>query len=252
MNTRVDVLLKWLAAALLKLAGFKNIRGHWFYEQGIEKNKPVVVDLGANTGEFSKMMSCHYGANCFLVEPNASLISAMDFDANKKFNFAIAKRDGPLPFYVSSNAEASSLMEGFADNWKNDRVETVCGLSWSSLLEKLAIENSVIDLVKVDVEGAELDLFETFTWNELARIKQISVEYHDWVNKNLHKRTIETIKKLNTFGFVSFTDAPNHSWPVEMIFLNKDLVKMQPRDKAIIHLYYLVNWIREKRASNGM
>jgi FkbM family methyltransferase len=238
MKGHFEVLSKWLTAKILELAGFERVQDHWFYVNGIKSVDPIIIDLGANQGKFSMIMSKRFKANCFLVEPNIELLNAVDIETNRKFNYAITKLNGPVEFYFSTNPEASSLINGFTKQWKNERTAMVQGITWNSLLVKFGIDkNETIDLVKVDIEGAELDLFELFTHKDLSKIKQISVEYHDWLNKELHKRTVYTIKKFNSLGFMAFTDAPNHSWPVEMVFVNKHFVKFSVREKVFIYLY---------------
>ena len=73
-----------------------------------------------------------------------------------------------------------------------------------------------IDLLKVDIEGAELDLFENFSQYDSERISQIVVEFHDFLDPALRKRVEQCIKKLQGLGYV-FIDT---NWRIPKRYIN--------------------------------
>jgi hypothetical protein len=101
-----------------------------------------------------------------------------------------------------------------------------------------------IDILKIDIEGAELELIESLDAEDLNKIKQITVEYHDWLNPALHERTVNSIRKLVNYGFLSYTDVPDHTWPVEMLFLNKNLMNFSFRQKVLLKVYDLITFLK--------
>ena len=64
-------------------------------------------------------------------------------------------------------------------------------------LEKFCQEREIkaIDLLKVDIEGAELELFENFSIEFLEKIRQVTIEFHDHLNIGDIPRIKSIIKK---------------------------------------------------------
>ena len=66
-----------------------------------------------------------------------------------------------------------------------------------------------IDLLKVDIEGEEWNLFESFSKHDFVRIKQISVEFHDLLDPALREKSERCIKLLNHLDILLFTEEQN-------------------------------------------
>ena len=62
-------------------------------------------------------------------------------------------------------------------------------------------EIKAIDLLKVDIEGAELELFENFSIEFLEKIRQVTIEFHDHLNIGDIPRIKSIIKKMKKNGF---------------------------------------------------
>ncbi len=141
-------------------------------------DSPIVFDLGAYRGGYTDFVkSVKPDSVCYLFEPNTSLF----LDLRKKynaFNVAVSDTTGNDIFYTCLNKEdeLSSLIkrEIFSElNFKADFIRTITIDSFCSLLN---INN--IDFLKVDVEGAELDVLYGSKWMLTASsIKFIQVEY---------------------------------------------------------------------------
>jgi hypothetical protein len=58
-----------------------------------------------------------------------------------------------------------------------------------------------IQFIKMDIEGAELELFENFTFEFLEKIRQGTIEFHDHLNKGDIPRIKSIIKKMKENGF---------------------------------------------------
>ena len=65
------------------------------------------------------------------------------------------------------------------------------------------------DLLKVDIEGAEWDLFDSLSDEDFAKIGQITVEFHDFVFPSMRERSEKIIKRLKDMGF-SFISKEKH------------------------------------------
>ncbi len=58
-----------------------------------------------------------------------------------------------------------------------------------------------IDLLKLDIEGSEIDLFNSCTDQELQSIMQITVEFHDFLYPE-QKRSVAAIRnRMRRIGF---------------------------------------------------
>jgi FkbM family methyltransferase len=120
--------------------------------------QPVVFDVGAYKGYYSEfVLSLLPEADCFLFEANKILSN----DLSKKyycFNVAVGKDNGDKTFYtcLESADELSSLYNRpvFGDV-KMEPVTVTC-----TTIDKFCTDNNidVIDFLKIDAEGAELDI----------------------------------------------------------------------------------------------
>ena len=87
-------------------------------------------------------------------------------------------------------------------------------------------------------------MIELFTEEDVYNIKQITIEFHDWLNADLHTRTVNAIKKLKRLGFKGFTNSPNHSWPVEVIFLNKKFFENTLFNSISMRLFKVLTFLK--------
>ena len=58
-----------------------------------------------------------------------------------------------------------------------------------------------VDLLKVDIEGAEIDLFEACNDDELKEINQITVEFHDFIYPEQHNSVLQIQNRMANIGF---------------------------------------------------
>lgn len=213
------------------------IRGHSFYT-GLVNRESVVVDLGAHKGEFSHEMSNSFGCKCYLVEALPSLFSQIgEAPLLKKYNFAMAGRDEPVELFVSQNLEGSTIT-GSSAAGSNGAV-TVDGVTLGTLMARAGI--SAIDLLKMDIEGAEIGLFAAASDDILSNIKQITVEFHDFVPGGVSTQQVTDIKnRLQDLGFdaIKFSRSLN----TDVMFINRRLSGMS----AVEYWYikYVVKYTR--------
>jgi FkbM family methyltransferase len=238
MLARLNFIKVILAAAKIRI-----IREHLVYTEDLNV-RSTVIDLGANEAAFSREMHLLFSCKCFAIEPNAFLFDRINEDFIAKFNYAVTAVDGPVDFYISSNKEASSIIDHFENRWGVQEKQTVQGISFSSLVNELDLGGKDIEVLKIDIEGAELDLIDSLTARDVQNVKQITIEFHDWLNKDLSDRTVGAIKKLISFGFDAYTTTPNHDWPVEMLFLNRDLVRLKPKTRFFLSIFRKVTFLK--------
>ena len=121
-------------------------------------------------------------------------------DLVKKFNFAICGRSGAVTLNISSNHEVTSLKR--LDNWEYIDTIKVEGLSLDEFLKMESIPQ--IDLLKVDIEGAEIEVFNSCSDAILRSIDQITVEFHEWVGGSSKTEVKDVVSRLQALGFFVF------------------------------------------------
>ncbi len=135
---------------------------------------PLVLDLGANHGEFSRIMTSRFGARCVAVEPNSRLHQDIrESGAAELIPVAIGQADGEAFFEIATKDDSSSLhysgVLGTRDTVQTRRLE--------SLLDSLNLRK--IDLLKIDIEGLEVEALNGLRAEQLCQIQQCTVEFHD-------------------------------------------------------------------------
>ena len=174
-----------------------SVRGHHIWPAPLTRDS-VVVDAGAHRGEFSAEIMRRFGCQCHLVEANPRLVETLIVDrAESITTAALAGRDGRGMLHLSENPEASGLFDtGLATT--SVEVETI---SLATLMRRLGITK--IDLLKLDIEGAEFDLIAVTPNQILQRISQIAVEFHDFKPAFRNRELFENARdRLIALGFI--------------------------------------------------
>jgi FkbM family methyltransferase len=117
----------------------------------------VVFDCGANQGVYALYSATLVGAQgrVVAVEPQPYAVAALrrSLDANRYenlvvFEAAVSDRPGLLPFYFRPEAVAASLVDDGSSECRQVEVRSIDSMMQSEGLSRL-------DLIKLDVEGAE-------------------------------------------------------------------------------------------------
>lgn len=131
----------------------------------------LVLDIGANTGEFAHVVARH-GARVHCFEPDPFVFDCLrkntqDLAAVTLHERVIWKEDGTVPFGVASERHDSSV---FAEN--APRIERV-----AMRLDTFARESGLsrVTLLKCDAEGAEPEVLEG-AGAFLKRIENVSID----------------------------------------------------------------------------
>lgn len=139
----------------------------------------LVVDLGAHRGDFSREIDTQFGCRCVMAEANPELVVEAR-DVGEAHAVAIAGSTGPRSFHLSKDMEGSSLLDLPGASVYGVALEEtirVPAVTLGDFLERHA--EPVVDLLKVDIEGAEVEVFDTTADDVLLAMRQITVEFHD-------------------------------------------------------------------------
>lgn len=150
------------------------IEGHPVVVDNLNRDS-VVFDCGACIGNFTYPLMKKYKCNFILYEPDfrnyRRLVKRFKEHINiTVINKAIYTVGTEKEFYLGDFITASSL-------YKSHR-----GLGKLSYIAKIANLNDEIcipiDLLKLDLEGAEVEVIPNLNKDTLLKIKQITVEFH--------------------------------------------------------------------------
>lgn len=157
----------------------------------------TVVDLGMSDGDFARAMVSRFGCRVYGLEPEPSLFAALpDIDRVVKEQAAASPKDGPVALHMNATQCASTL---FGDA---DTSVIVAGTTLTSFLNRHSI--STVDLLKIDIEGAEFDVLASTSDSDLLRIRQLTIEFHDFLDSSLLPRVRITDRRLRHLGFRRF------------------------------------------------
>lgn len=160
---------------------------------------PVLLDLGACEGDFTRHFIATYpDATVVMVEANRSLYPKLARVLSPRVSSiwaAVSGRKGSLTF----TEDLSSIHCG---SWVFDTAEHRSSYDVPSItLDDLVQSVGQVDLVKMDVEGAEWEIIETVSPAALDRIAQMTIEFHDFLDPSLTPRTERCIRLLKDNGF---------------------------------------------------
>lgn len=193
-------------AHIIKEIWFDKVYDKYF----ADKKDLIVADVGANIGLFS-LYASQYAAKIYAVEPSAlhfeTLSHMLSFNKLEQvvaIQCAIGNFNGPGAFYHNENTTMFSLRPEV--NGKPDEQETVDVLTLDQFLDQQKLEH--VDVLKVDVEGSEADIFGGEGFDKVKdKIDLIVGEYHQWcgINPNLFKTYF--LDRNYSFEWSSLTEA---------------------------------------------
>ena len=164
----------------------------------------ICIDCGANVGDITKQMSAK-GGIVYAFEPNP-----FAFDVLKKkfqgheniylFNQGVWDKNTTMKLYLHEHSNedevywstGSSILE-YKGNVLKDKFVEIEIIDLVDFIKNLAKK---IDILKIDIEGAECELLEKIISTKIYKnIKHIFVETHDHKIPELKEKT-DAIRKL--------------------------------------------------------
>jgi len=209
----------------------------------IELHSPVVLDIGANMGAYSYYLSRFVIGNsgkCIGFEPRTDTwirlkknVKSENFVAEK---LALSNRNGSGDLFLHSSDGLSSLIanpkfEGFGS-------ERVSLTTLDSYVDSRNV--SSVALIKIDVEGHELEVLEGAT-ETIQKYKPIILCEIENRHLTLQKKSVDNvISHMSSLHYVTFVISKKslQIFPIEEITI--------PRDNKICGEYYYNYWFIHK------
>ena len=192
---------------------FEQIFRTWDYDINVPVDPKIIIDLGANVG-----LASVYFANRF---PNAKICALEPNDENyavacknvkeyanvKMVHGAIWNTAEKIHLIDKGYGEASFMVES------GPGTNSVNAYTVKTVMEMM--KTNFIDILKIDIEGTEKEIFETGYEEWLPLTKIIIVETHDRYKKGSSKSVLSAITK---FDFSLELSGEN------LVFYNNNLV----------------------------
>jgi FkbM family methyltransferase len=205
---------------LLDQLEIRSFKEHSFFGSLLPQ-PAIVADLGAHRGEFFVALKSRYAiSRALLVEANPTLAKSLKETLGKEgdvLHAAVvgANSTGAVVFTRSTNPESSSIFKEWSAAYGIADEVYVPAIEFSKVIRELG---GRADLVKVDVEGAEIGMLQTANGSDLANCGQLTVEFHDR-RPPLTRRDVDDVcRRMRSEGYGIVK--PN--WPKvdDVLFVN--------------------------------
>lgn len=171
----------------------------------IQLNKPeIIVDAGANIGITTVIYAKKFpNAHIYAIEPEASNYDILKKNTGKYSNITI------LQSALWYKHEKLTIKNSNADKWAfammpaQTETDSVDSITLDDLFS--ITKSNTIDYLKIDVEGAEKEIFENAAISNLKKIKMIGIELHDRIVEGCSKAFYARISQLNYKEIRNFT-----------------------------------------------
>lgn len=136
---------------------------HWLAANAVKPDAPV-MDIGANIGVTASVLARHTEGPVYAIEPSPlvfpcleATLAANGVTAARARNIAFGREAGTLRFFADRTAAAASHLITDATLARKSDIEVEV-----TTLDRFVREEGIdrLDLVKLDVEGFELDVLE--------------------------------------------------------------------------------------------
>jgi FkbM family methyltransferase len=217
---RARSMLRRIFHLLLDWLGIRRFKEHSFFGSLLPQ-PAIVTDFGAHRGEFFAALKSEYSiSRAILVEANPTLAESLKETFGKEcdvLHAAVvgANSKGPIMFTRSTNPESSSIFKEWSAAYGIADQVDVPAINLSNVLQDLG---GRADLVKVDVEGAEIGMLQTANASDLASCGQLTVEFHD-TRPPLTRSDVDAVcRRMRSEGYLIVK--PN--WPNvdDVLFVN--------------------------------
>lgn len=147
-----------------------------------DNSSPVIIDCGASIGISALYFKALYpGAIIHCVEPYSKAfqflklnVAANNLENVFIYNMAVSDKAGPVNIYVP---ESGAMINARISTEGQPGTEIVNAVRLSQMLSEIA----TVDLIKLDVEGAEYPIMQELVESNIlsqGRIKRFIIEYH--------------------------------------------------------------------------
>ncbi len=180
------------------------------YEQeGYELSETdLVIDIGANIGTFAIYAASKaekgevlafepFPANADFLRRN---VAESKLNNIKVFQKAVAETNEPRQLNISDEWIKHTLNTGISESSATSAIEIQC-----VTLDEVLGDKPVCDLLKIDCEGSEYEIFYTLSPETLRKIRRIVGEYHEVDSDERNGISLRKFLEKNSFQIDRFS-----------------------------------------------
>ncbi len=188
------------------ISGFRTIITNDEYKPIINKLKSIkqatLLDLGANVGGFAalldsmdiqikKIVAVEYNPNTFY---RLGLNISNNFECEYHLlNKAVVGYERDINKNISLGGTGDNIYENtIVVNKKNI---VIPGITFDQIYNEYFSENEIIDILKIDIEGAEYEIFEHGNCEQIKNCNYLFIEIH-YSDNNRKDKILSRIKQL--------------------------------------------------------
>lgn len=147
-----------------------------------ETEKPLIIDCGANIGMSAIYFKWKFpGSRIIAFEPNPNAFFLLEKNIKENalkdieiHNLGLSNRDGELSFFIDTYNPGTLIGSLIKKRGGPGELKVK-----TARLSSFVSEYERVDLVKMDVEGAELDIIkELSSSGMMTKVKEFIIEYH--------------------------------------------------------------------------
>ncbi len=198
------------------------------------KNEAIAIDCGANCGGFARWLSQNSSCEIYAFEPDPRLFPNLPkLDRVEYLQLAVDGKSGAIELGLGDQV-CSSVVYRESSQQASVSVKSIC---LNDFCKARGI--SRIGFIKMDIEGAEISVLDSMSDELLRNTKQMTVEFHDFLDANDLPKIAKTVQRIKDLDFY-FLRLSRHTWG-DCIFINKRLVPMTflDRIKLVLLAKYL-------------
>ncbi len=175
-------------------AVFDQIFLHDEYALEFSYTPKTIIDAGANIGLFTILMKNKFpGATMIAIEPDAENMDLLkknckDYSDVNPVLAGILSEDCNLKLIDEEERGKSGIMVT-----RGNEADSIKGISIDSIMTTFNIEK--IDILKIDIECSEKELFLKNYENWLPKTKMIVIELHDWLSPGCAEIFFNAVQK---------------------------------------------------------
>lgn len=184
------------------------------YDMDFKFQPQTVVDAGAHIGLFSILMKNRFpGAKIICIEPDRNNIDTLSKNLEKYGEVEVVQAG--LWNSITKLEIVDRYHAGHSALTVEENVEQGCvpGITVTNVMETYGLKT--IDVLKIDIETSEKELFLKNYEDWLPKVRMIIIELHDWLKPGCSQVFFEAINR-------SFGDYSYSVWGENTIIENRD------------------------------
>ena len=190
----------------------------------------------------------NYDCNVIAVEASPHLASALRRQASSDItvmHYAVSDDNGLVSFYLHPNDEASSMYGGAHGARQTVMVQSI---TLEMLLDELHLDH--VELLKMDIEGAEVPVLKATPDHVLRRFDQITVEFHNLSGIYGVEEVHRVVQRMKHAGFIglrfdglwSGSPHPDRDDHLNWLFLRRGAPGMH--FLRVFYVRFPIRWMR--------